>query len=166
MKRVIAVSDSHGDIEGLRLAFAQAASHGKIDVAVFLGDGLADFEAVRPWLTQRGTICYCVRGNNDWCSPEPREQCFLVNGVRFYLSHGHQWQVKFGPDRLWYAARECGAQVALYGHTHRERVDLERDVYLINPGSVCERRGGRSAYAEIQVEDNGYLRPSLRLWER
>lgn len=165
MKRVIAVSDSHGDADGVRLAFAQAARHGKIDVAVFLGDGLEDFEAARSWLSRQGALCYAVRGNNDWSAQEPREQCFMVGKVRFYLAHGHQWQVKYGPERLWYAARECGAQVALYGHTHRERIDLEQDVYLINPGSVCEHRAGRSAYAEIQVEDNGYLRPGLRLWE-
>lgn len=164
MKRVIAVSDSHGDVDGLRLAFTQAARHGKIDVAVFLGDGLEDFEAVRPWLAKQGTLCYGVRGNNDWSASEPREQCFLLGRTRFYLAHGHQWQVKFGPERLWYAAREYGAQVALYGHTHRECIDLERDVYLINPGSVCERWAGRSAYAEIQVEENGYLRPSLHPW--
>lgn len=166
MKRVIAVSDSHGDVDGIRLAFAQAARHGKIDVAVFLGDGLRDFETVRPWLVERGALCYSVSGNNDWSMPGQREQCFMLCGVRFYLAHGHQWQVKFGTERLWYAAAECQAQVALYGHTHRESIELERDLYLINPGCVCERRPARSAYAEIQVDENGYVRPGLRLWER
>lgn len=165
MKRVIVVSDSHGDVDGLRLAFAQARRHGKIDAAVFLGDGLTDFEAARPLLTAEGTACYAVRGNNDWGAQEPYEQCFLLNGVRFYLSHGHQWHVKYTLDRLWYAASEYRAQVALYGHTHRESLELERDVYLINPGAVCEHSLRRSAYAEIRVEDNGFLRPSLCRWE-
>ena len=48
---------------------------------------------------------------------------------------------------------ECRAQVALYGHTHRAQVDLERGMYLVNPGAVCDRLGGGVAYADIRVAD-------------
>ena len=57
------------------------------------------------------------------------------------------------------------AQVALYGHTHREKIDLEYGMHFINPGSVGERGQNRSAYAEILVEDNGFVIPSLVKWE-
>ena len=72
---------------------------------------------------------------------------------------------KYTLDRLWYAAREREAQVALYGHTHREKIDLEYGMHFINPGSVGERGQNRSAYAEILVEDNGFVIPSLVKWE-
>lgn len=165
MKRVIAVSDSHGDARGLQTAFEQARRHGPIDAAVFLGDGLDDFETVRQLPSMRNTVCYAVRGNNDWGSCEEGEIVFQVGGVRFYACHGHQRYVKFGLDRLWYAAREREAQVALYGHTHREKIDLEYGVTLINPGAVCERHAKRSAYAEILVEDSGFVHASLVKWE-
>ena len=88
---------------------------------------------------------------------------FLVNGVRFYACHGHEWHVKYGLDRLCYAAMECQAQVALYGHTHHAQVDLERGMYLVNPGAVCDRYG--VAYADIRVAENGGVRVSLCKWE-
>ena len=165
MKRVIAVSDSHGDVSALRAAFEQALRHGRVDAAVFLGDGLADFEAVRPMLMRSGVACHAVRGNNDWRFQDPAEILFTVNGVRFLACHGHTWQVKYGLERLWYAAREHEAHVVLYGHTHREKIDLEYGMHVINPGSVGERYRNGSAYAEILVEDNGFVCPSLCKWE-
>ena len=165
MNRVIVVSDSHGDVTGLRMAFEQARRHGHIDAAVFLGDGLDDFETVRQMPFMQDTVCYAVRGNNDWGSYEEGEIVFQAGGARFYACHGHQRYVKYNLDRLWYAAREREAQVALYGHTHRERVDFEGTVTMINPGAVCERRAGRTAYAEIIVEDNGFAQASLMKWE-
>ena len=68
-------------------------------------------------------------------------------------------------QRLYYASMECRAQVALYGHTHRPQIDLERGMYLINPGAVCDRFGGGVAYADIRVADNGGVRVSLCKWE-
>lgn len=164
-KRIIVVSDSHGDEAGLRAAFEQATKHGKIDIAVFLGDGATEFDNLKPQLFLQGTDCYAVKGNNDWSSFEQTELMFMVNGVRIYACHGHTRQVKYGLDRLWYAAREREAAVALYGHTHREKIELEHGIHLINPGAVCERYRLRSAYAEILVEDNGFVRPRLVKWE-
>lgn len=164
MKRVIAVSDSHGCAAALREAFELAWRAGPVDAAVFLGDGLSDYARLERELLGRGALCYAVRGNNDWSCSQPRDVSFTVGGVRFYACHGHEWHVKYGLDRLWYAARECGAQVALYGHTHRADVELERGMYLINPGAVCEKYGGGAAYADIRVEENGGVRVKLQRW--
>ena len=163
MKRLIALSDSHGDRAGLRAAVEQALRLGPVHAAAFLGDGLSDFAAVRPLLSD--AVCHMVRGNNDWGSREPPEVTFMLGGVRFYACHGHAWHVKYGLDRLWYAAAECQAQVALYGHTHRAQVDLERGMYLVNPGAVCERRMDGVAFADIRVEDGGGVRVRLCKWE-
>ena len=164
-KRIIVVSDSHGDEDSLRAAFEQAAKHGKIDAAVFLGDGMRDFDNVKSQLFLQDTVCYAVKGNNDWSSFEEAEVVFQVNGVRFFACHGHTRQVKYGLDRLWFAARERQAAVVLYGHTHRESVDLERGIPFINPGAVCERSRLRSAYAEVLVHDSGFVSPRLVKWE-
>jgi len=165
MKRIIAVSDSHGDADALREAFEQARRCGRIDAAVFLGDGLGDFEAIRPELMGEGTACHAVRGNNDWRFDDPAEILFSLNGVKIYAAHGHMWHVKYGLERLWYAAREREAQVVLYGHTHRAQVDLEYGITFVNPGSVGERYKNGTAYAEIIIEDNGFVNPSLVKWE-
>ena len=166
VKRMIVVSDSHGDEDSLRAAFEQASSHGRIDIAVFLGDGARDFESIIPELWDRGIVCYTVKGNNDWASFDQNEVLFSVNGVKVFACHGHTRQVKYGMDRLWYAAREHEAQVVLYGHTHREKIDLEYGIYFINPGAVCERYGSRSAYAEILIQDNGFVQAQLVKWKK
>ena len=165
MKRIIAVSDSHGDASALREAFELARRRGKIDAAVFLGDGLGDFEAVRAELLRDGIQCHAVRGNNDWRYEDPSEIVFRVNGVKVYACHGHMWHVKYGIERLWYAAREREAQVVLYGHTHSAKVDLEYGVTFVNPGSVGERYKNSCAYAEILIEDNGFVIPGLCKWD-
>ena len=165
LKRLIAVSDSHGSAEALRAAFEQAARGGRIDAAVFLGDGSADFEQVKPMLFNQGTVCYEVKGNNDWLSDASTEIWFTVNNVRIFACHGHSRQVKYGLDRLWYAAREREAVVALYGHTHRERIEEANGIYVINPGAVCERSRRRSAYAELLIEEDGSVQAQLVNWE-
>ena len=164
-KRVIVLSDSHGAEADLRAALDQAVRHGKVDAVVFLGDGMSDFESLQPWLLARGTVFYAVKGNNDWSSNEMTEIVFTVNGVRFFACHGHTRYVKYGTDRLWYAAREREAKVVLYGHTHYEKVEDAYGVTMINPGAVCERSKRRSAYAEVMVEDNGFVQTSLVKWE-
>ena len=165
MKRIIAVSDSHGDADALRRAFDQALRRGRIDATVFLGDGLGDFESIRPELMKEGVSCHAVRGNNDWRYDDPAEIVFSLNGVKVYACHGHMWRVKYGLERLWYAAREREAQVVLYGHTHCAKVDLEYGVTFVNPGSAGERFKNSIAYAEIIIEDNGFVVPSLVKWE-
>ena len=54
MKRVIALSDSHGDKAALRAAVEQALRVGPVYAAAFLGDGLSDFAAVQPLLMEAG----------------------------------------------------------------------------------------------------------------
>lgn len=38
-------------------------------------------------------------------------------------------------SRSW-AARECGAQVLLFGHTHRPLVDNDGSLLVLNPGAA------------------------------
>jgi len=161
MKRVIALSDAHGDTAGLAEAIDLAWKQGKVDVAVYLGDGVENFLRVRPSLLEKGTVCHIVTGNNDWGCYEPQELVFRVGRAVFYACHGHTRYVKYGTDRLYYAAREREAQVALYGHTHVPKMELEGSVYLINPGAVCDRLRHGVAYAEILVEDNGAVMGQL-----
>lgn len=165
MKRVIVVSDSHGEVQNLRECFAMAQKKGRIDAAVFLGDGADDFAVIRQELEASGVQCYAVAGNNDWRCDDPKEIIFSIGGVRFYACHGHTRHVKYGLDRLWYAARENEAQVVLYGHTHVPDITLDYGLQLVNPGAVCSRRPKGAAFAEIRVENDGTVFPNIVCWE-
>lgn len=161
MKRVVAFSDAHGDTRGLSDMVELAQKQGKVDVAVFLGDGVNDFVRVCPSLTEKGTVCHIVCGNNDWACYEPQDLVFRVGKTVFYACHGHTRYVKYGMDRLYFAAREREAHVVLYGHTHVPKIEIEGSLYLVNPGAVCDRARHGIAYAEILVEDNGAVECSL-----
>lgn len=163
MKRVVAVSDSHGCVAYLRDTIAQALTHGAIDVLVFLGDGLDDLDAVKPMLSANGaqTRLIAVCGNNDWRRAADREARFTVEDARFFACHGHEWNVKYGMERLCFAAREREAQVALFGHTHMSMLEYEYGIWFINPGAVCDRNRHGIAYAELLVEPDGRIRANL-----
>ncbi|MBR6571713.1 MAG: YfcE family phosphodiesterase [Clostridia bacterium] len=164
-KRLIAVSDSHGSVETLKAAFEQAMRHGSVDTAVFLGDGMRDFEQIKPMLAAARTDFFAVKGNNDWSATEGSEAVFSFSGVRIFICHGHNQHVKYGLEQLWFSARERDAQVALYGHTHQASLDYDQGIYLINPGAVYMRHKLRAAYAELLVTDKGDITARLVNWE-
>ena len=166
MKRLVAVSDSHGMTHSLMSAVKLAMQKSTIDIFVFLGDGASDMAAVQPLLLQHNPriqiICVC--GNNDFSSDLPSAEEFLVCGRVFYATHGHHHRVKYSMTRLSYAAQERGAAVALYGHTHCSRLEEANGCWFINPGAVCRPATNGCAYAEISIEENGFIHPQLISW--
>ncbi len=157
--RIIVVSDTHGNTGNLRDAVIQALEGGKIDILVHLGDGCEDLERVRPML-DKDTRVEAVLGNRDR-SGGKAESVFMADGVRFYACHGNQWDVKFGMERLSYAAQEREANVALYGHTHINETIFAYGIWFINPGSLGASRWGGATYAEIITDKDGTVHPKL-----
>lgn len=166
MKRVIALSDSHGNEQALRDGIAQALQMGGIDALVFLGDGLEDLQAVKPMLAANGaqTKVVAVRGNNDWRYAANDEETFVISGARFFACHGHTLRVKYGMERLCFTAREREAQVALFGHTHQSMLEYQYGIWFVNPGAVGDARRRGFAYAEMLVDDDGRVRANLVPW--
>lgn len=158
--RLVVVSDSHGAVSYLRNIVNLAMSRGKIDMFVFLGDGIADALTIRPSLLARNPQMQwiAVRGNNDPALSAPEEAFFQVNGKGVLACHGHQYRVKWGQEKLLYTAREKGASLALYGHTHHSRLEEAYGVLLVNPGAVCEAFVGRPVLADITITDEEEIR--------
>ena len=63
------------------------------------------------------------------------------------LGDGHQFGVKFGMQKLYYAARERGAKLCLFGHTHEPYSDFDEDFFMVNPGPAAS---GHYAVAELK----------------
>ena len=95
MKRVIVVSDSHGMEDRLREILLRAFSLGPVDVIVFLGDGLAEWERVsQEFLYGRPSLrLYAVKGNNDYGWDAPLTQVIAVGKAKLLLCHGHTFHV-------------------------------------------------------------------------
>ena len=167
MERLIAMSDSHGRTDNLHAAIELALGRGKIDRFVFLGDGLRDLDEVKPMLmkTNSAMCFFAVRGNNDMAVLSPGTEEFFFGKLKVMACHGHAYHVKFGQERICYAARERGASVLLYGHTHRSQLKEAYGVTMVNPGAICERSAGRSAFAEMVMEKDGRFRAALIGWD-
>ena len=137
-------SDSHGKYYGAIEAFARQVK--SPDAVFFLGDGLRDMSAS----DFGGSAFFSVRGNCDFFAPDgvSSELILSFEGHRILLCHGHLFGVKSGYGALISHAAELGADIVLFGHTHKPCEEmipvgytvggrtLSRPMYLFNPGSL------------------------------
>ena len=135
--KCLVFSDSHR--KGAPLMARVLAMHPDAEVVFFLGDGLSDLADLR----DPGRTFFSVVGNCDFFtdgSPEVGEVTLL--GKKIVYTHGHRYGAKYGEEGLLSLAYSRGADIVLYGHTHRqsERYENagERRIALLNPGSIAE----------------------------
>lgn len=158
----LVISDTHGQAEKLRHVFSNQNTLPK--ALFFLGDGMRDLEDTVPANVQ--TVA--VRGNCDWSSAfadVPTEQTVCFDGIHFMLMHGHEHGVKYGLEPAMKYAVLHGADVLLFGHTHRRaelmlpaesRLDdlvLQRPLYVFNPGSL----GYDNSFGTVTVQKGELL---------
>ena len=84
---------------------------------------------------------YMVRGNCDICAAGNDELLLPLEGVTILMAHGHEYGVKTGLAAFAGRARQLGAALALFGHTHRAVIRESHGLCLMNPGQM-ERDGG------------------------
>ena len=90
---------------------------------------------------------YMVKGNCDFGAQAPETILTELGGVRLFLTHGHLFGVKTGLTRLRLEADRVGAQIALFGHTHRPLLEEDGGVWYMNSGAA---RDGRYGVIEIK----------------
>jgi len=160
-KRLLVLSDTHGSVSSLTAVFAWAKGFAP-STAVFLGDGISDLQKA---MTKAGFFCILekVRGNNDVGAPCMDTSVFDFGGHRFFLCHGHRHDLYRGTDMLVSEARDKGASVALFGHTHIPFQEDSSGVLLVNPGSVGNPRSHVGAtFASIECATGKPLK--LEFW--
>lgn len=145
-------SDSHGKVENMSFAIERQIKCP--DAILFLGDGARDLD--RLFLVD--TPLWAVRGNCDWslCDyADKPERLLYLEGHTILMVHGHEWGVKGGLGALIAHAAEVGADIVLFGHTHKPtlvtlaageavgKTTLARPMYLFNPGSIGYDEDGK-----------------------
>lgn len=140
--RILVVSDTHGRVGSLCRAIEEQPTARTV---IFLGDGLRDADAAQESFPER--TFYTVPGNGDFGCYDPKIREEILGGKRFFFTHGHVFDVKYGLYRLDLAARERKANVALFGHTHTPYEEYVDGLYLFNPGSLGY--GGTYGYVDI-----------------
>ena len=138
-------SDSHGNRRGIEEAVLRQTLG--LDGILFLGDGQLDlFCADLP----KALSVYAVRGNCDYPGEGslPTECLTALSGHTLFLTHGHLFGAKSGVEGLVRAGVERGADLVLFGHTHKPYEQyfpagaspfgfvLQKPLYLFNPGSL------------------------------
>lgn len=147
--RILVVSDTHGSDQNLRQAIlAQPTA----ELVVHLGDGEAETDRAKLSFPEK--MFLQVRGNCDWGSQLPLQGEYTIDGVKLFYTHGHLYSVKSGLYQAVCAARERGAQVLLYGHTHQPLTDYEDGLYIMNPGSL---NGWKPSYGTLDITPQGIV---------
>ena len=130
--KICVFSDSHGYADNMKAAVGIE----KPDMIIFLGDGIRDFEEVTDMFPD--IPAYAVKGNCDYFSMLKNSVTIEAEGAMIFATHGHLSYVKHDPEleTLTSQAREAGADVALFGHTHRQHLSENYGVLLVNPGTA------------------------------
>ncbi len=167
MKRILVLSDTHGDV---RLAEEAIRSSLPLDEGIHLGDRLEDAFALEEAL---GLTFRTVAGNNDRYIEAPDELVFAVENVCIYACHGHLYDFHpHHPRREWNKSmalllREAGKQGAtcvLFGHTHEAYRRRAGKVLVMNPG--CMWSGERTLSYGLLVINRDRVRGSIRTVKR
>ncbi len=174
------VSDIHCNARGLLQALALM---GDVDELICLGDSIYEYrfsnEVVRV-LRDRGA--HAILGNHeecffgphgarararggiepdlaDWLAARPHRRKLEIGGKSVLLVHSTPWEPRgayIHPESaLLPRFAEAGADVVLYGHTHRQVARRIGRVLVVNPGSAGEARdpgnGGQLSCAVLDL---------------
>lgn len=137
---------------------------GKIDLLVHCGD----VEGSEYLISEAaGCPVEMVQGNNDYFSSLPRETEFLIGDYKVWVTHGHNYYVSMGYEILKEEARSREVDVVMCGHTHRPVIEQERDLTLINPGSLSYPRqeGHVPSYVLMEIDQKGVAHYTLNFLE-
>lgn len=94
-----------------------------------------------------------VQGNCDYEDKFPTETTQEIADKKIFLTHGHLYGVKSSLNNLLYKAKEVGANIACFGHSHFLGMEVVDDVLFINPGSLRLPRGRKEqTYVILTIE--------------
>ena len=149
--KLLILSDSHRKMEYMY----RAVEREQPDGIVHLGDHDRDAERLSKRYPR--IPLWSVSGNCDY-GAAPERIVETLEGVRFFMTHGHTLRVKYGLLRAELAAREAEANVLLFGHTHCAMCDWHNGLWILNPGTCSGM--GPVTYAVIEL-DHGAVRPAI-----
>ncbi|MCY6957039.1 metallophosphoesterase [Clostridium brassicae] len=154
--RIGVVSDTHRDKTILPMVVKSLED---VDLIIHLGDNVQDVEEIKK-IYKKNIIN--VKGNCDFGNKCPEEIFKEIEGVKFFITHGHKYDVKYNILNLKYRAEELGADVALFGHTHLSGIEYENGIWFVNPGSPSVPRDRYRSVGLININD-GKITAEIKL---
>ena len=152
--KVLIVSDTHGREQNLAEALEQT---GPIDQLIHLGDVEGGAEHIRELAGDAPAAI--IAGNNDFFCDLPNERIFTLGGHRIFMTHGHGYFVHSGTLYLKREARKKGADIVMFGHTHKPYMEEDNELLVLNPGSLSlpRQEGHHPTYIVMEIADDGQI---------
>lgn len=149
--KILIVSDTHRKNQNLKTVIAR---EGKIDRLIHLGDVEGSQNEI---LEMAGCPVDMVAGNNDFMGELPKEKEIMLGRYKALLTHGHYYYVSLDTKMLRKEAIARGFDVAMYGHTHRPRIEENHGIVILNPGSLSYPRqeGKNPSYIVMNLDEEG-----------
>ena len=139
--KLLIVSDSHREMTYL----CEAVRRERPDAVIHLGDLVSDADRLAEEFL--GLPVLSVRGNCD-ILPRAEELLRTFEGVTVFGVHGHRYGVKRDLLPAELAARQRGADVLLFGHTHRPYCECFQGLWILNPGACS---GSAPGYGVVEI---------------
>jgi hypothetical protein len=156
--RILVVSDTHRKNDNY---FKAVESAGKLDMVIHLGDVEGS-----EYVIEEAVDCpvEIVAGNNDFFSDLPSEKTLQIGKYRVMITHGHRYYIGMGNEMLKKEAIAAGADIVMYGHTHKPVIDISKDIIAINPGSLSYPRqeNRKPSYIIMDIGSDGEAKFDLR----
>ena len=158
MGKYLVVSDTHGRDQNF---------YDVLDIEEPL-DGIihcGDFEGSEGRFAMASNCpVYFVAGNNDFFSDLNREIEFDLEGHHFFVTHGHNYMVSLDLENIRSEGISRGADVIIFGHTHKPVAKELDGVYLFNPGSLSYPRqeGRKPSYLLIDIDFNNMIKYEIK----
>jgi uncharacterized protein len=144
--KVLIVSDSHGltqELEEIKKRHSE-----EVDAFIHCGDS-----ELPPHSSELQNFLY-VRGNCDFSKEFPLERIEDISGIRFFITHGHRYNVKMTLMNLYYRAQEINAKIVCFGHSHIAGAESINGTLFINPGSIyLPRMRKEKTYVLLEISD-------------
>lgn len=154
--KVLIVSDTHKQNDN----YFRVLEKQKPDMVIHCGDAEGSEYAL---IQAADCPVHIVLGNNDFFSDLPRELMLDIEGFKVWVVHGHNYYVSMGNEILKREAAARGADIVMYGHTHRPVVDRDKNLIAVNPGSLSYPRQEGHKPSYIIMKSDGKTRPHFTI---
>lgn len=132
--KAIVLSDSHKDFNSIMKILEKEKD---ADYIIHAGDVHRDVEDIM-CLKPRIPCVYVIGNNDPFVFGEPNNREFTLCNRKIFLTHGHLYGVKTSLYPLKKKAKEAGADICIFGHTHVKYLKEEDGIWYLNPG--CTRK--------------------------
>ncbi len=159
--KILVISDTHRRTENYRKIVDKMDD---LDMVIHLGDAEGDENII---IGAVSCPVEMVAGNNDFFCNLPSEKMLIIGNYHVLITHGHRYYIGMGNEMLKKEAVAQGADIVMYGHTHRPVIDISDDIIAINPGSLSYPRqeNRKPSYIIMELDDQGKAHFELKYIE-